>query len=229
MSILSSGTTIEASRYMGATGVMMRTSRLSCRMGPPSEKEWPVEPLGVDTMTPSIFCVTVSFWNFIVMLVVRVRLDRVMYTSLRAGGNSSPAYEAATRMRFSSIMSPDSIWAMALSSWSSVISESMPRFPPTFMVSTGVSSARWRRVRRVVPSPPKVTARSSRLPLSSSMVSACSAPSTDTGETTHTLHPLSKNRAAALRAAASASAEPNFAPMTIRFSRIIIWCPCTSL
>ena len=41
--------------------VIIRTSRLSCKIGPPNEKEWPVEPLGVEMITPSIFCFTVSF------------------------------------------------------------------------------------------------------------------------------------------------------------------------
>ena len=39
ISIFSSGTINDANRYTGATGVMIKTSKLSCKIGPPNENE----------------------------------------------------------------------------------------------------------------------------------------------------------------------------------------------
>ena len=39
ISIFSSGTTNDANLYTGATGVMIKTSKLSCNIGPPNENE----------------------------------------------------------------------------------------------------------------------------------------------------------------------------------------------
>ena len=52
---------MDGSLWTGATGVIINTSRLSCSTGPPIDREWPVEPLGVEIIAPSIFCLTVSF------------------------------------------------------------------------------------------------------------------------------------------------------------------------
>jgi len=52
---------MDGSLWTGATGVIINTSKLSCSIGQPIDKEWPVEPLGVEIITPSILCFTISF------------------------------------------------------------------------------------------------------------------------------------------------------------------------
>ena len=224
--IFSSGTTIDSSLYTGATGVIISTSRLSWSMGPPSENEWPVEPLGVATMTPSIFWRTVSSWNLMSISAVFVRLVLCMSISLRAGGNLSRPHEADTLVRRSSMIFPDRICEIASSSPPMVISESMPRLPPTFTVRTGVSSSSSRNVRRVVPSPPSVTTRSGLAALRSAIVSAASAPGTDAGETACTAHFAASSFFATLRAASSDALDPIFETMaTLRSLNGRLHCP----
>ena len=53
LSFLSAGTTIDLTGWRGAMRVRAKTSSDVSRTGPPAEKEWAVEPVGLATMNPS--------------------------------------------------------------------------------------------------------------------------------------------------------------------------------
>ena len=46
-------TTGRSERSEGQTGVKIKASTCGCTIGPPAESEWPVEPVGVATISPS--------------------------------------------------------------------------------------------------------------------------------------------------------------------------------
>ena len=122
-------------------------------------------------ITPSIFCLTVSSWNLILISIILVRFFLIIKISFRAGGKSSPPQDATTRVRLSRKIFPLIICFIAVSILSRVISERIPLLPPTLIVSKGISLSKFLNALSVVPSPPSVTMRSNFSFFKSCMVS----------------------------------------------------------
>ncbi len=49
----------------GQIGVMMKADRLGCMIGPPADREWPVEPVVVATITPSALNRIIFRWSIV--------------------------------------------------------------------------------------------------------------------------------------------------------------------
>ena len=109
-----------------------------------------------------------------------------MKISFSAGGKSWPLHEATTLIRLSRKILPESIWFMAVSISFIVISDNMPLFPPTFIAKFGTSFSKYLKVRKVVPSPPRVMVKSSFVSFNTSKSPTFFAPSTSTGEMVNT-------------------------------------------
>src|SRR3989454_7453294 len=85
------GTTIDLTGWRGAISVSDRLSIEVSRTGPPAEKEWAVDPVGVETIIPSALA-----WKTRLPLRVRFRL------SIFAGmvGRRSASLRASPKSRF---------------------------------------------------------------------------------------------------------------------------------
>ena len=96
---------------------------------------------------------------------------------------------------------------------SMVISESIPLFPPTFTASMGVSFPSPLNALNVVPSPPRVIAKSIFSFFKSSVTSTVLVPGTDDGEIVYTVIFLPRKIFATFMDAFSDSFDPNLLMM----------------
>jgi hypothetical protein len=79
---------IEGILRTGAIGRIIKQFNCSCIMGPPKESEWPVDPVGVAIIIPSILKLKVSFKRQILNTGVLVKLVLIIKMSFKAGPNT---------------------------------------------------------------------------------------------------------------------------------------------
>ena len=70
---------------VGQIGVIIRAGSCGWMIGPPAESEWPVEPVGVATITPSALKLIIFRWSIVTASLINLaKFPWLITASLRA-------------------------------------------------------------------------------------------------------------------------------------------------